>query len=554
VDRERFQRLAWFDTEGREHTVPHPLTPAVLENLRERMQNEAPQRVEDTDNDGQPDEFYFVVRKFQDHFVPAVTLSLALEYFNADFSDIEVVLGKHIRIPEPQLFDPNTGDWGPYEIMQRPPRYDEAGNLVENARYRRVNEITIPIDDTGGMLINFMGPRSSAARDGYQTFPVRPYLGYATRVPGVAPENWPPTRAVENKILMVGAFAPGTAADEKTTPYGLMYGVEIHANVLNTILMDNFLRHAPAWLDAVVLVVLSLLTAFMASRLSTIWSLLASLFIVVALFFATTIIFDNRAFIIEFASPAISVMLTFLAVVAYRVMTEEREKRRIRDMFGRYVSPHVVDQILENPPELGGVDKELSVLFSDIRGFTTLSEAMTPQELVNHLNVYLTAMTDVILEYEGTLDKYVGDEIMCFWGAPLAQPDHAVRACRCALRQLEVLEQLNAEWPPEKRIEVGIGVNSGVMTVGNMGSTGRMNYTLTGDNVNLAARLEGTNKLYGTHVIISEYTYGLVQDHVVARELDNIRVKGKNRPVLIYELVDVLDGNEQGGAKELGGA
>jgi adenylate cyclase len=130
---------------------------------------------------------------------------------------------------------------------------------------------------------------------------------------------------------------------------------------------------------------------------------------------------------------------------------------------------------------------------------------------------------------------------MCFWGAPVAQADHAILACRCALRQMEKLAELNAAWPPERRIDIGIGLNSGIMTVGNMGSIGRMNYTLMGDNVNLGARLEGTNKQYYTHIIISEYTYGLVKDKVIVRELDNIRVKGKNKPVLIYELIDVID-------------
>ena len=234
--------------------------------------------------------------------------------------------------------------------------------------------------------------------------------------------------------------------------------------------------------------------------------------------------------------------MTFLSIVAYRVVTEERDKRRIKIMFGKYVSPAVVDQMMDNPPELGGVDKELTVLFSDIRGFTTLSENMSPQALVNHLNTYLTEMTDIILEYDGTLDKYVGDEIMCFWGAPLPQEEHALYACLCALRQMEALRELNKGWPPERRINIGIGVNSGIMTVGNMGSLGRMNYTLMGDNVNLGARLEGTNKQYATNVIISENTYGLVKDKFVVRELDNIRVKGKNKPVLIYELIDSLDG------------
>ncbi|HPC70439.1 MAG TPA: adenylate/guanylate cyclase domain-containing protein, partial [Treponema sp.] len=233
--------------------------------------------------------------------------------------------------------------------------------------------------------------------------------------------------------------------------------------------------------------------------------------------------------------------ISFIAVVSYRAMTEERDKKMIKTTFGKYVSPKVVEQILENPPELGGVDKELTVLFSDIRGFTTLSENMTPQELVNHLNVYLTAMTDLILEYGGTLDKYVGDEIMCFWGAPIPQEDHAILACKCALKQMEKLRELNEQWPENRRINIGIGLNSGIMTVGNMGSPGRMNYTLMGDNVNLGARLEGTNKQYGTGIIISEFTYGLVKDHFIVRELDNIRVKGKNKPVLIYELVDTID-------------
>jgi adenylate cyclase len=243
--------------------------------------------------------------------------------------------------------------------------------------------------------------------------------------------------------------------------------------------------------------------------------------------------------------------------VAYRTVFEERDKRRIRDMFGKYVSPAVVNEILANPPELGGVDKELTVFFSDIRGFTTLSESMTPQELVNHLNLYLTAMTDLILDYKGTLDKYVGDEIMCFWGAPLPQEDHALLACKCALRQLEVLAKMNEVWPPERRLSIGIGVNTGIMTVGNMGSLGRMNYTLMGDMVNLGARLEGTNKQYFTMAIISEFTYAQVRDKVIARELDNIRVKGKNKPVLIYELVDVIDGLEppvEAGAKGRAGA
>jgi adenylate cyclase len=323
-----------------------------------------------------------------------------------------------------------------------------------------------------------------------------------------------------------------------------MFGVEVHANALNTILMSNFLYYVQPWINALILLGLSLLTAFMASRLPTIWSLVLSLILIILYFFAVTLLFELTNRIFTLSAPIFGVLFSFLAVIVYRIMTEEKDKRRIRDMFGKYVSPNVVDQILQNPPELGGVDKELSVLFSDIRGFTDMSESMTPQELINHLNKYLTAMTDVIMDFQGTLDKYVGDEIMCFWGAPLPQPDHALLACKCALRQMQVLEELNATLPAERRLNIGIGINSGIMTVGNVGSMGRMNYSLIGDQVNLGARLEGTNKQYLTNVIVSEYTYGLVKGRVLARELDNIRVKGKNKPVQIYELVDVLEGLE----------
>ena len=184
----------------------------------------------------------------------------------------------------------------------------------------------------------------------------------------------------------------------------------------------------------------------------------------------------------------------FVLVTVYRYATEERDKRQLRKAFQLYLNPDVMEQMLGKPEKLklGGDEKDLTVMFSDIRGFTTLSESLTPQELVNHLNLYLTAMTDIILDYNGTLDKYVGDEIMCFWGAPVPEPDHALLACKCAVRQMEVLTQMNKSWPPEKRLDIGIGLNTGIMTVGNMGSIGRMNYTLMGDNVNLGARLEGT--------------------------------------------------------------
>ncbi len=548
VDRANFERLAWIDKENIFHNIAYPLTKSVLDDLKKDMKKNAPLKAEDTNNDKKPDKYYYVVRKYRDNLIPAITLSLAVNYFHRKLSDVEVNLGKYIRIPSPETFNIRTKKWEPYRLVIKNPVTDKNGKVIEKGVYKKLDDIKIPINEKGEMLINFMGVGSSASPQEHQTFPIRSFYGYASHVPGPDPARWPRTKAVGNKIIMVGPFSKGIAEDEKPTPYGLMYGVEIHANALNTILMNKYLNYIPGWANLLILLGAVLITAFLVSRLSTFWSMLLSLLLIIVFFFVVSFIFEISDYIITLSAPILGVVLTLIAVEAYRIMTEEKDKKRIRNMFGKYVSPKVVDQILENPPELGGVDKNLTVLFSDIRGFTTLSESLSPQELVNHLNTYLTAMTDIIvLEYSGTLDKYVGDEVMCFWGAPLPQEDHALLACRCALRQMEKLKELNTNWPEERRINIGIGVNSGIMTVGNMGSQGRMNYTLMGDHVNLGARLEGTNKIYKTNIIISEFTYGLVKDNVIARELDNIRVKGKNKPVLIYELVGTKDNDGENG-------
>lgn len=537
VDEKSFERLAWMDRDGAYHDIPTPLTESSIASLKRAMEASAPRKVDEAGGEG-----YFIVRRFRDSFIPSITLSLAVNYFGKTLDDVDVILGKRVRIPSPTRLDVETGQRVPYEIVVRPDLLDEAGNVVKQGKRRAVPYIDIPIDADGKMLINFMGPPSSDSPEGIQTYPVRSYAGYAEKAPETDPSTWRrSSMAAANKILMVGAFATGMASDDKQTPLGIMYGIEVHTNALNTILMDNFIIEAPAVVDIAILLLVVFIVAFMTSRLSTLISFFTTLFMLCAYFMGVTTLFDTRAYLVNFSSPAIAMIFTFISIVVYRAMTEERDKKQIREAFGKYLSPKVVDQLVENPPELGGVDKDLTVLFSDIRSFTTLSESMSPQELVNHLNTYLTAMTDVILEYGGYLDKYVGDEVMCFWGAPLPQADHAVLACKCALRQMERLRELNAGWPEPIRINIGIGVNSGIMTVGNMGSPARMNYTLTGDNVNLGARLEGTNKEYGTNIIISEFTYGLVKDKFLCRELDNIRVKGKNKPVLIYELVDCLE-------------
>ena len=502
INENTFERLAWFDTKGKEHQIAMPLTRKSLEALHKQLIKSAPPLMYDADNDGTPEAETRVVEVFQDYFLPSITLSLAMNYYGALPKDCEIYPGEHI-------------------VIHR----------------NNASDVTIPVDHQCMMIINFAGPASSVASDGNRTFSARSYSGYV-RQTGEDPETWPATRAVKNKIVMVGAFEKGMADDEKQTPFGMLFGIEIHANSLNTILTDNFITHLPMSWNILLTLLSTMLVAFIASRMKNQWSLPLSLIVSLVMFIGCSLIFDFYSMLINYSIPFAGMCFSYISIILYRSSTEEREKRKIRAMFGKYVSPEVVAQMMDNPPELGGVDRELTVFFSDIRGFTSLSETLTPQELVKHLNEYLSAMTDVILETGGTLDKYVGDEIMCFWGAPLEVKDHAWRACHCALLQKAKLAELNAHWPPEKRLAIGIGLNTGIMTVGNMGSAGRMNYTLMGDNVNLGARLEGTNKIYGTMIIVSEYTYARVQDRFIFRELDTIRVKGKNKPVVIYELID----------------
>ena len=192
---------------------------------------------------------------------------------------------------------------------------------------------------------------------------------------------------------------------------------------------------------------------------------------------------------------------------------------------------------------LGGAKREITIFFSDIRGFTTLSEALSPEELVKLLNEYLSTMTEIIIECKGTIDKYMGDAIMAFWGAPVDLEDHAYYACVASLIQMDKLAQLQASWKQRNlpSIDIGIGLNTGSAVVGNMGSSQRMDYTCMGDTINLGSRLEGSNKTYGTNIIISEYTFERVKDRVYARELDLVQVKGKTHPVRIYELIGLID-------------
>jgi adenylate cyclase len=335
----------------------------------------------------------------------------------------------------------------------------------------------------------------------------------------------------------------GISTDVHKSPYGDLFGIEHHANALNTILNQDFIVKFTDTQNILILLLIAILMGFLIPKFSIVVSIVFTAALAVIYIVISYVLFDTMNLLWIFATPVMQIGATFTVITVYRVLTEQREKRYIRQTFSKFVSKSVVDDLLKNPEKLklGGEKKILTVLFSDIRGFTTISEKMTPEALVEHLNEYLQAMTEIVLHDDGTLDKYVGDEIMAFWGAPVPQEDHAFLACKAAVKMMEDLHKLNEKWRQmgKPELNIGIGLNTGDMVVGNMGSSSRMDYTLMGDNVNLGARLEGTNKIYGTNIIISESTYEYVKDRVFARELDLIRVKGKQQPVKIFELIDI---------------
>ena len=390
-----------------------------------------------------------------------------------------------------------------------------------------IGKLHVPTDEKGRLLINFRGRE--------KTFP---HYSFVDVLDGTTPGS-----AFKDKIVLVGATGIGIY-DMRVTPYsGVFPGVEIHANVIDNILRGDPISR-PEWIAAVDLLAIVVMGIGLSAIIARVRPVLATL--VTVIFIAAYAAINQAIFVygrtvLTDVYPFFTVIVVATGVTTFRFMTEEKKKREIKDAFTHYVSPSLVNNILQDPAKLvlGGEERRLTVLFSDIRGFTTISEALKPQELVKLMNGYLTPMTDVILSHDGTIDKYMGDAIMAFWGAPIWQEDHQVRACRAALAMMDKLKELQVGWERQgiPRIDIGIGISTGKLTVGNMGSATRFDYTVMGDSVNLGSRLEGLNKEYGTHIIVPKYTYEDVKDRFILRQLDLIRVKGKNIPIKIFELM-----------------
>jgi adenylate cyclase len=354
-----------------------------------------------------------------------------------------------------------------------------------------------------------------------------------------------PSGTFKGKIVLVGASATGIG-DMRSTPFGGINdpGVEIHANVIDNILNRHFLvRGANQVAVDVLLIFLFGVPLGLWLALAQPRSMLFGLLLLVP--FGSGVWFAFlHGWWLNFVMPSGTLVANVGFVAMYRALVEEKEKRRVRGAFQQYLSPEVIRRLLENPDLVKPRKTEITVMFSDVRGFTTISEKLDAQELAALLNEYLTEMTQIVFAHNGTLDKYIGDAVMAFWGAPFEEPGHAAQACHTALEMIARLREMQKKWKAEGKpvLDIGVGLSTGVASVGNMGSALRYGYTALGDTVNLSARLEGLNKEYGTHILLSESAYLMVDDPLLLfRELDLIRVKGKLQPVVIYELLAVRD-------------
>lgn len=404
----------------------------------------------------------------------------------------------------------------------------------------QLGDISIPTDFWNRTLIRYCGPGGTTE-----------HISALDII-----ENKVEPSRIKDKIALIGATAVGIY-DLRVTPTGIMSGVEKHANVIASILHKDFILKITNLTNIIIIFISGIVFLLLIIRLKAVFGAILSFVFIVFLYLITHYFFFQRNLWIDLSYSGGNILVTYLVITAYRYATEERYARRIRGMFSSYVTEKVVNELIKNPDlaKLGGERREITVLFSDVRGFTTFSEKHQPEQVVTILNEYLGEMTDIIFQWDGTLDKFVGDEIVAFWGAPLPQEKHAELAVKCALHMVGRLTELQTKWESEGRdaLRAGFGINTGDMIVGNIGAEGKkMDYTVIGDNVNLGARVEGLTRKYDADVIITEATLDKIRG-VIAEDklwklkvegLDLVVVKGKAKPVAIYGVQTLREDEE----------
>ncbi|HXT01372.1 MAG TPA: adenylate/guanylate cyclase domain-containing protein [Elusimicrobiota bacterium] len=395
----------------------------------------------------------------------------------------------------------------------------------------KIGKFIVKTDESGRMWVHFT--RETKPR----TIPAWKVMNRKTDIPGL-----------DGAVVFIGTSALGLK-DLRATPLsGAEPGVQIHANIVEQIILGDFLDRPvlASRLEIAATIVGGLLLLLLLVRVGATWSAPAALAMIAAAIWTSWHAYASWRWLIDPVFPTVSLAAVFASFAATSYVSSERDRRKITDTFGRYLSPKVVENLAKNPGgvELGGETREMTFHFCDIRGFTTISEKFDPHGLTAFINRFLTPMTQIILDHDGTIDKYMGDCIMAFWNAPMSVPGHAKKACAAALAMHAKLAELNAAWQADAKakgislpeIHIGTGLNTGPCVVGNMGSTLRVDYTVLGDDVNLASRLEGQSKAYGVDVVIGPGTREQAPEFA-AIELDLIKVKGKTRPVRIFALL-----------------
>lgn len=387
-----------------------------------------------------------------------------------------------------------------------------------------INETRIPLDERGCLRINYRGPR--------RTFPYIPVSDVLNN--RVQPEQ------LKDKIIFIGTSASGLM-DIRISPLdSVQPGVEVHATIVDNILNKDFIQRPDMMMgvEVVILIVWGLITALIISRTGSLLTLPVTVLLGIGIWYGSLWSLGSQKIWLSPLFPILSLMLNFAVLNLLKFRMADEKKKFFKTAFSKYVSKSVVNQMVANPDKLSlaGEEKPISVLFSDIREFTTISEQLTPSEISLLLHDYFTAVTRIIIRNAGTHDKFIGDAVMSFWNAPVDVPDHERKALISALEIIKELDNLNIEFEKQfgVTIAIGIGLHSGMCRVGNMGSDDIFDYTVIGDTVNLASRLESLTKYYGEKILISEQMLTGIPPEIVPLEIDLVRVKGKDKPVRIY--------------------
>ncbi|MBF0117298.1 MAG: CHASE2 domain-containing protein [Desulfobacterales bacterium] len=410
--------------------------------------------------------------------------------------------------------------------MDTPPSLQIADYGIESLK---IGKLFIPVDEKGRMLVNYRGPQF--------TFP---HISITDILNGNVPQN-----NLKGKIVLVGATAIGIY-DMRAIPFEPVYpGLEVQATLVENILSNDFLSQ-PAWgavFDVIAIIFEGLALGLILTKFSITLGAISAILLFVIHILLCTYVFSSHGWILNMFYPLTTILTIYLPITIHQYMLESKQKRFIKNAFSTYLAPSVVNQLLIHPEQLtlGGEERKITAFFSDIQGFTGISEKLNPKALVELLNEFLTEMTDIVLRNQGTVDKFIGDAIVAFFGAPNDLEKHAEVACIVSIEMQKTLVRLREKWKKEGKAEIRmrIGLCTGSAVIGNMGSKTRMNYTMMGDTVNTASRLEGVNKVYGTYILISETTYKEIvsSGKFLCRELDSINVVGKTAPVSIYQVI-----------------